>query len=644
MLALIVAGILYVLIGKKTNYRGIYLVPADANYIIKVNNPAQALHQIRETNIWPYLTENKKIGSLNTQLLSIDSLLNKNRFLLNTLVSRTIILSNHPAGYGKTGFLLIADVNTPGNAKNIVKLTKRLRVKGFTIRQRTYKDTEIFELFDTKHSRFYYTSLVKNKLVVSLSHVLVEKVIDQQHQLAIGKDLQFIEVSKYIENKGLFNLFIPAGNFTDELENVFTNNQLIRDISRQLHYFGLYLDVDKNNKVHVQASASVNDTINSLAMVLTQAGQGTSESIKVVPVQSAAFASVCFNNFSDLYDRLIATMPNNERIQFEKELKKINNLLGIDIRKNLVDIMDNELAFLYTQPANYGQHNEMAVILKAKKANELQQNFNYINQQIYEYTPAKIKDITYHGYSIHYLSFSGIIKTLFSRSIKKMEKPYYTIIDKYVIFSNHPQTLKTIIDSYNAGTTLHSSPRFYNFNKNFGYKYNAFLYIHTPLLYNNLANILDTGAYATFQQNKAYFMCFPNIGISLRNTSGVLQLSMVAGFNELVGNTNPTIYGRADQHNTLTVSTNERTLADTISWENNIVITDLDAAKQSDYYDNGALKYQVELKNGLKHGSYKVYYANGMVKIKGRFKKGEMKGAWQYFNSNGELIKREDFQ
>ena len=36
----------------------------------------------------------------------------------------------------------------------------------------------------------------------------------------------------------------------------------------------------------------------------------------------------------------------------------------------------------------------------------------------------------------------------------KIEKPYYTIIDDYVIFSNHPQTIKNIIDDYSNEATL----------------------------------------------------------------------------------------------------------------------------------------------------------------------------------------------
>ena len=88
--------------------------------------------------------------------------------------------------------------------------------------------------------------------------------------------------------------------------------------------------------------------------------------------------------------------------------------------------------------------------------------------------------------------------------LSKLEKPYFTIIDRYVIFSNHPQTLKSIIDDYESGNTLVNSVEFYNFSKNFSRKQSVFLYIQTPLLFTNIEEFVGTQAWANMKKNKDY--------------------------------------------------------------------------------------------------------------------------------------------
>ena len=51
--------------------------------------------------------------------------------------------------------------------------------------------------------------------------------------------------------------------------------------------------------------------------------------------------------------------------------------------------------------------------------------------------------------------------------LSKLDKPYYTIIDGHVIFSNHPQTIKNVIDDYVEENTLGKSIEYYNFSKQF---------------------------------------------------------------------------------------------------------------------------------------------------------------------------------
>src|SRR5690606_22092164 len=71
--------------------------------------------------------------------------------------------------------------------------------------------------------------------------------------------------------------------------------------------------------------------------------------------------------------------------------------------------------------------------------------------------------------------------------------------------------------------------------------------------------------------------------------------------------------------------------------------TDLNADAFSVKYANGTTKFEVELKDGLKHGRYTEYYANGTEKITGRFRRDEQVGTWRYYDEQGEQVIKKRF-
>ena len=50
-------------------------------------------------------------------------------------------------------------------------------------------------------------------------------------------------------------------------------------------------------------------------------------------------------------------------------------------------------------------------------------------------------------------------------------------------------------------------------------------------------------------------------------------------------------------------------------------------------YDNGQLKYQVEVESGLLNGKYMSWYRNGQKKAEGTFKNNQRIGNWSAYDS-----------
>ncbi len=99
-------------------------------------------------------------------------------------------------------------------------------------------------------------------------------------------------------------------------------------------------------------------------------------------------------------------------------------------------------------------------------------------------------------------------------------------------------------------------------------------------------------------------------------------------------------------------------LPETISAE--VPISNLSVRR--DFYEDGSIKEEIELSNGVKdgsrrkwnrdgiqsvegtmkddkwHGAYKEWYSNGMPKLKGQYLEGRQHGEWNFYDKNGEQL------
>ena len=73
-------------------------------------------------------------------------------------------------------------------------------------------------------------------------------------------------------------------------------------------------------------------------------------------------------------------------------------------------------------------------------------------------------------------------------------------------------------------------------------------------------------------------------------------------------------------------------------YQHSIIIHDLDVSEMEQFFDDGSVKYKIELKNGLKHGTYKEYYPGGNIRVKGKYKRDLREGSWRLYDEDGNLI------
>lgn len=636
--------ILIFLLRSSSGFRSIYFVPSDALAIFEASDPTKAWDKIIHSEAWNHLSSNELIKELNNNLQSYDSLVNSNKILLKLIGQKKITVSQHFLGNNKYEFIYIIDAGKVGKMKNPVKLINSVLGKDFEVTSRDYKGTSIVELYDKANSNNYFVVFSEGKIIFSFEPKLIEKSLDAVEEKEIGLNTKYLHVQSKIGSKGLLTVYLNYENLGYLVNSLSAESaENYKEKTKYLGFSGISFDIDQEGLITLESYTSFTDDAPENYFEMLTKGNSKIYSIDVIPQRLASLAKINFDDASDYFESAMRSMGENEYATYTSNISKFEKKMKIDLKENLYNWMDKEIVMLQTQPSNLGRDNEFAVLLHAKDSLKAATNLQFMWKQIKKNTPVKMKSVIYKNHNIDYIAFPGIIKTLFGKTLEKLEKPYFTQIGDNVILSNHPQTLKNIIDDYDERKNLGSSLGYYDFMKNFDNESSSFIYFEPPVLYHNLRAIVDAETWNKIKKNKKYITCFNQGGVGINKSGDLMHIQLKIQYKPEQSEWNKQRYNYTEiislfntPETQIIITDNEKAVSDTIP---NIIITDLDARKHVEYFDDGTLKLEVELKNGLKHGNIKEYHSNGELRLKGEYDEDVPKGKWKYYNEEGDLIK-----
>ncbi len=640
---------MFVWSGSST-YKGIYLIPDDAIYIIESKEPIQNWSKISQSKLWLHLQKNDYFARLTISMTAIDSMLKNNETAFSLVGKRKVIVSAHMTKYKDYDFLYILDLKgAKGISSALLPFVDKLVGESFQVNRREYKQVELLELYDPVYKENLYMAILNGHMLVSYTHSLIEASIDQHEEPVIGRDLKFISINNEIKDEGLFRFYFQY----DQLEHYltcYTNEpiSLMKDIGNSLKYSGLYFLMDDIGSIYMRGLTNLNDSIPYYLHALLASGSGTTTSPAIIPQQTSFLLSMGFDDMAAFYESLIQQLKNSPEIheQFEENLKKVEGYLNISVQEHFVNWVHDELSFVQLTPSGLGKDNEFALVLKTKDIDDAKAGLQYMEDQIRKLTPVKFKSIDYKDYEIRFLSIKGFFKLMLGKMFSKLDKPYYTFIGDYVVFSNHPQCLRRFIDAVEQEETLAEDKRFKRFRKQFEDDLNVLIYINTLNLLPTLKYYSDPATWQDIDRNKDYITCFDEIGFQLsQNDDESFNTVFATSFVDpklAVLREQSSKYG-PQYRNDLDWQLVGRTEEEEMIKMEEIQVSDLHAKLQQEHYSEGELKLQVGIKNGKKHGIYREYYKNGDVKVKGRYKRDEKVGLWKTYDRAGKVVDRQRY-
>lgn len=633
---------------EEDKINSIYLVPSDAVFIMEFDEPLENMETLSKSALWDHMQTNEQIHEMSAKINAMDSLFKQESDMLNMLGERDILMSAHMIKRDDFAFLYVVDMDKLSRLSMVKNNINQLLPDGFKVTTRLFKDIEITEITDLDTYETLNIAFVKNQMIASYTHTLVEKSLIEYLNPQIGRDLQFLEIQKELKKKGLFRIYLNHNTLTD-FYKVFSNepSSMVQNLKENFNFSGFYMDEDDDRLLTATGYSSGNNLVSTLIKALDDSGTGSIDAIGVLPQQTALYMSFGFDDFTSLHQSFYQLLEESQPElvnEYQSSKTRIEKLININLEQDFYSWIDDEIAFAKADFPQLNNKDGLAVAFKTKDVDDSKEKLQYIEDQIKKTTPVKFQAVNYKGYDIHYLDIKGFFKLILGSLFENIEKPYYTIIDEYVVFSNSPVTLKLYIDAFEGNKTLLTDEYYRDFIDEFSNSSNVFLYVNTNRLASASQSYLNASSKKELQNNESFFSQFTQIGLELKadgthfKTKAVIHYDADYDIEAL----------RLDEKNknvpfSVLDIQKEEISKETIFDIPEIFPTDFTANSFETKFNTGKTEMKVYLKDGMPHGRYKLYYFNNELKISGRFKKGEKTGTWRAYTRDGKLYHKKKF-
>ncbi len=630
----------------------ISLVPSDAIYFISTRDPIKSWKQISESRAWSYLQKNAYFSSLTASANSLDSMVRQNDLLFDLIGSRSLIASAHMTGPKQYDFLFIVDLAEASGITLLKEYITGFSAAGYSVSKEKYQGEDIIILRHRSDNSTMYISLPDTHLLVSYTKKIVTSALDTRKQMSATTETPFKAMNESLMDADIVQLYF---NYTrlPEFISCYSDgtNEYATQFSKTLENSILAIDVNQE-LISARGYTSVNESTESYIKTLAVSGKGATEILEIAPQRTGFYVGFGFNTFDEFFRNFEKNLKEDvsEYKTYRANLKQVEDYLKISMQENFISWIGDEVALFELQSSGQGLDNEVALVLKAGNIELAKMNLAYVEKMVRRRTPVKFKTVEHRGHKINYLSIKGLFKVLLGKFFARYDKPYYTIVDNFVIFSNHPQTLESIIDDYLEKKTLMKSDDFRRFRSRFEDEGSVFVYVNTPVLFNTLKKLADAPTRASMVTNKEFIVCFNQVGFQLVPETGRFKTILAEQFEEpeepkpLLGQ-----LSSPEESDSIPAEVSEvengqlPTYSDPMALPY-LYIQNLNAKSLTGYFPDSTVNFAVDLRNGFKNGSFTEYHQNGKVKMKGHFKNDMRDGTWRLFDDTGKLLLRRNYE
>lgn len=639
-----VYSIVNLFISPNHNIQQIYLVPEDATFIIQSSAPVNDWEKFSGSETWQCLKKAKSFEEVTKSVEALDSIVKSNKVLLSLVGKRDLLISLHKVRTTDWDFLIILDMQK-ASKMDLLKdqIETVLAMAGNTVTNRKYNGINILEMRDPDTRDIFYCAFVDNHFVASYTSKLVESAIDSRSKPKIGLDHAFIEAEKLVSGKGLIRVFVNYAHLP-QFMNIYLGgkNEYIDMFSHSMDFAGLFFNTDKN-RMEVKGYTFRKDTADPYVTALLNSGKHKMKAHEILSGRTALYTNIGFNNpvtFVKELENALSLHDKQLYSSYESSRKKIEGLFGISLEENFLSWMSGEFAITQSEPGLLGHEPELILAVRAKSIKDARKNMEYIEKKIKRRTPVKIKTVNYKDFEINYVEMKGFFRLFFGGLFDKFEKPYYTYIDDYVVFSNKASSLLSLVEDYEQKNLLKNNPGFKKALSYLSSSSTIFLYTDVPKFYSQLKPMMNATTWNEIQSNKDVLYSFPCWTMQIVGNSQSASLQYVMDYSPYKPEETVAVVTDEEDEE---MNEDANTEKDQMSELKRFYVEKFEGNILREFYPSGTLRSEAEVKGGKRHGRYREYYENGKLKFRGKYANNQPKGTWKYYTEEGEFERKEKY-
>ncbi len=474
-------------------------IPENAGMIIEIKKPLEFWASCSENSaIWQQLIQFDFFSNINRNAIFIDSLVNTNISLSESLNKNPLYISFHNNNKSGTSCLFVGAIPSEINKKETENIVSNYGKSG-TISSRNFEHFSIYELLGKKGTSSFFYYLTGGLFIGSTDTDLIEKSIKQVNSSKSISDLQSFKNVYQTSGKNVSaNIYINHNNFAQllaQLTDKGSQNEILK-----LNTFAQWSALDltlKEQLLLFNGYSCFNDTIGN-DFLSTFKGQLPHETTiqKIIPASTVFMICYGFSDFQQWNKNYLLYLNKiKSSDQRKKSISVVNSLADTDIEKQLLPCIGNELALVITAPdkndtaANYygifktSQLEKTLALLKPEKMKISVKQEQKVTQPKKKgkkkkqqaaktITVTKTEEIE----NIYEYKGTGALQALFGNIFQKVSCNYYSIVGDYVVFSNSTKSLKQFLEADKSNNTLSENSNYNLFSKNISEESNIFIY------------------------------------------------------------------------------------------------------------------------------------------------------------------------
>ena len=349
----------------------------------------------------------QSLASLQREILAIPQINQQTR-------NQNIYLSFLPGENKNLDFLISTQIKEKQDPALILNIFKARGIK-------TEQLADFVKITLKDSSSFYFGQ--KNRLLLlSGSFKVVAEGLQAPEQKNNQDFIEYIKSNHKLSKNSLAVLYLNF-NYLGGLEQLATPEKF-----KGRNAFANYSYSFSKDRILFNGNTTINDENNYLNLFsTTKAGKISIDAI--LPESTANYTIYIMDNYAAWSKGLAGWFAANKKIeQVGKTINRINSRYNLDLNNTFPQYFKNQLiTFQLKSTETFGAIN----LTNGDKLSQL------------------LLDVSSeYNQEIMLLKEPGLLYAYFGEPFEKFNKPYYVIIDNYMVFSTYPSSLQVFLNSY----------------------------------------------------------------------------------------------------------------------------------------------------------------------------------------------------